>query len=146
MRPERKIELLDGCIAQLRELTAPDHALDARILLALRGQELHENSDPADGIFAFWLGEPWNSTCFNCSHWPKLTAELDDALQFVDEHFPAEPLLLWRSGTEYFAALPERGPEVQSFSFAAALTTAVVGQIIRELELGDEAAAAQDNT
>lgn len=83
MTPERQIELIDGCIAQLRELKAPDHALDARVCMAVMRYELHENADPTSGVISFWTGTPWDSVCHNSTSWPHLTSDLTEALGFV---------------------------------------------------------------
>lgn len=54
----------------------------------MRGYTMHEDSDPANGTFAFWSGVPWESECSNCSSWPALTTSLDAVVRLVEEKLP----------------------------------------------------------
>lgn len=79
---------LSALIKRVEKATGPDRRIDAEILCAFHGYVMHEESDPANGIFAFWDGKPWESTCHNCTIWPKVTASLDAALALVEEKLP----------------------------------------------------------
>lgn len=79
---------LTALIERVEKVPGPDRRLDAEIMCAFHGYAMHEESDPANGIFAFWDGEPWKSTCHNCTIWPEVTASLDEALALVEETLP----------------------------------------------------------
>lgn len=75
-------------IERLEKATGPDRVLDAAILLAIEGWTMHEDTDPKIGVFAFWEGEPWKSTCHNCSSWEAVTASIDAAIALVERMLP----------------------------------------------------------
>lgn len=79
---------LHSLLTRVEAATGPDRELDAHIMCALNGYTMHEDSNPNDGIFAFWDGAPWKSTCHNCTIWPSPTASLDAALALVGEKLP----------------------------------------------------------
>lgn len=87
---------LKTLLAKIEAATGPDRRIDASIMCALRGYTMHEESDPANGIFAFWDGVPWKSTCHNCTSWPEITASLDAAIALVCEELPG---WWWKVGT-----------------------------------------------
>lgn len=73
------LELAERC----ERAEGPDRVLDAAIHLAVRGYTLHDETNPANGHFAFWEGEPWNSPCSNCSSWTAVTDSIDEALSLI---------------------------------------------------------------
>src|SRR5262245_17313283 len=89
--PDRAESWTAGLIAlaeRAESATGADHVLDAHIICLLRGYTVYEETDPANGYFAFWQGEPWKSTCHNTSSWPDYTASLDAVLALVAEKLP----------------------------------------------------------
>lgn len=78
-------EAIAGKLSELAErceqATGADHVLDAEIHCALHGYEMHEDSDPSTGIFAFWE----NGICHNCSSWSAITVSLDAAMGLIPE-------------------------------------------------------------
>ena len=72
---------LEALLARVSEGDGPDRELDGEIACAVNGFTMHEDSNPADGHFAFWYGKPWESVCSNCSNWPPYTASLDAVLR-----------------------------------------------------------------
>jgi len=92
---------IEALIARLEGASGADHVLDAHIHLALRGYTLHEDTDPANGHFAFWDGEPWKSWCSNCSSWSSPTASVDEALTLVPEGHA------WKAGRSSLGAWAE---------------------------------------
>lgn len=71
-------------IERLEKADGPDHVLDAHILCALYGYEMHKDSDPATGVFSFWQ----DGICHNCSSWMDPTASLDAAVALVEKMLP----------------------------------------------------------
>jgi hypothetical protein len=71
-------------IERLEKATGPDHVLDAHIICAVYGYTMHKDSDPSEGIFAFWE----NGVCHNCSFWGEPTASIDDALAMMQRCLP----------------------------------------------------------
>jgi hypothetical protein len=69
------------------QAAGPDRALDAEILCAIHGFTIHKDSNPANGYFAFWEGEPEKSRCVNSSSWDRLTGSLDAAVTLVPEGY-----------------------------------------------------------
>jgi hypothetical protein len=74
--PATLLTLADRC----EQAAGPDRALDAEILCAIHGFTIHKDSNPANGYFAFWEGEPEKSRCVNSSSWDRLTGSLDAAI------------------------------------------------------------------
>jgi hypothetical protein len=62
------------------QAVGPDRVLDAEIMCAFYGYTIHKNSNPAEGHFSFWEGEPEESKCVNCSGWARVTEHLDEAV------------------------------------------------------------------
>jgi hypothetical protein len=71
--------------ARCEQAAGPDRVLDAEILCAIHGLTIHKDSNPANGYFAFWEGEPEKSRCVNSSSWDRLTGSLDAAVTLVPE-------------------------------------------------------------
>lgn len=99
---------LHSLLTRAEAATEPDRELDAYIMCALNGYTMHEDSNPNDGIFAFWDGAPWESTCHNCTIWPEVSASLDAALALVGEKLPE-----WTRAVD--ATAPELGIDVELF-------------------------------
>ena len=90
-------------IKELESASGPDRTLDAKVSCALYGYVMHEESDPSDGVFAFWD----DGVCHNCSSWPEYTASVDEAMRLVPEG------LVWELyvRTNYIRArVLEKGP------------------------------------
>lgn len=79
---------IEALLERVEKATGPDRVLDAHLMCAVNGYVMHEDSDPAEGIFAFWSGEPWKSECSNCTSWAEVTASIDAALALVQEKLP----------------------------------------------------------
>jgi hypothetical protein len=62
------------------QAAGPDRVLDADIMCAFYGYTIHKDSNPAEGHFSFWEGEPEKSKCVNCSGWARVTEHLDEAV------------------------------------------------------------------
>lgn len=78
-------------IKRLEEADGPDRALDAHILVSVNGVTMHKDSDPSEGIFAFWQ----DGVCHNCTRWDELTASIDAAVALVELMLPG---WFWRCG------------------------------------------------
>jgi len=78
---------LEALAARVEAAQGADRVLDAEICVALRGYTMHEDSDPMTGIFAFWVGKPWESECINCSNWIDYTSSLDAAASLVPSQY-----------------------------------------------------------
>lgn len=70
----------------LEDATGPDRVIDAHILISVNGVTMHEDSDPSEGMFAFWQ----NGTCHNCTRWDAVTGSIDEALKLVNDMLPGE--------------------------------------------------------
>ena len=77
--PTTLLALAERC----EQAAGPDRALDAEILCAIHGFTIHKDSNPANGYFAFWEGEPEKSRCVNSSSWGRVTGSLDAAVTLV---------------------------------------------------------------
>ena len=84
--PATLLALADRC----EQAARPDRVLDAEILCAIHGLTIHKDSNPADGYFSFWQGEPEKSRCVNSSSWDRLTGSLDAAVTL----YPTLPELI----------------------------------------------------
>ncbi len=79
--PTTLLALAERC----EQAAGPDRGLDAAIMCAFYGYTIHKDSNPAEGHFAFWEGEPEKSKCVNCSGWARVTEHLDAAVTLVPE-------------------------------------------------------------
>ncbi len=77
--PTTLLALAERC----EQAAGADRALDVEILCAIHGFTIHKDSNPANGYFAFWEGEPEKSRCVNSSSWDRVTGSLDAAVMLV---------------------------------------------------------------
>jgi hypothetical protein len=128
-------------IKRLEEADGPDRALDAHILVSVNGVTMHKDSDPSEGIFAFWQ----DGVCHNCTRWDELTASIDAAIALVERTLKTyslsmgiDPsgngasLVIWPNG---FSGYTELGPYE---GCATSLPVAILLALFRALEAKDE--------
>ena len=104
--PTTLLALAERC----KQAAGPDRVLDAEIMCALLGHMIHKDSDPAKGHFAFWIGEPENSVCMNCSGWARITESLDEAVTLVPEGWEWE---IYSDGGALLFVVPRHIDETQ---------------------------------
>lgn len=98
MRDEELVRHIDPK-AVLQELESTDRGsrtLDAHVILAVEGHDIHAESDPETGIFAFWEGQ----FCTNCSGWPELTTDLGVIVRSVPSE--TRSLVVTRVGERWY--------------------------------------------